>query len=159
MPLIRYNGGFLRAPGGGFARTLDCCCAEDPPPCECCDGPLPNTLTVSWTYDGVDYSFDVSVTAAGACGDPITWWLIEPTMNNMFPNCGPCGLFLADFFGDCIAFDLHNIGVVHTCATGWSLVLYWQSGTFAGFNSGGANVCELPVSLTNCGITYTISAA
>jgi hypothetical protein len=33
MPLIKYNGGFLRAPGGGFARTLDCCCGE---PADCC---------------------------------------------------------------------------------------------------------------------------
>jgi hypothetical protein len=44
MPLIRYNGGFLRAPGGGFARTLDCCCGDEPP----CD--LIELITVSSSF-------------------------------------------------------------------------------------------------------------
>jgi hypothetical protein len=123
-------------------------------PCVPC---LPTTLTITWTYNGVDYSFDVEATAAGTCGETATWWLIEQTFENTQPNCGPCGLFVVDYLGNCTEFELHNISVVHTCSSGWSLVLYWF-GLTGGFNYGAETACQLPVSITHCGVTYTISA-
>lgn len=121
---------------------------------------MPDNLTVEWTYDGVDYSFDLSVTAVDDCGENIRWWLIEPTMENMLPNCGPCGKFLVPFgpSGACIEFDLHNIRIDHDCVNGWTLYLFSASGTFAAIGTDGASVCDLPVVLTMCDIDYTISA-
>jgi len=125
--------------------------------CPCCGGNLPDTLTVEWTYDGVDYSFDLGVTSQDACGENNNWYLIEPTFENMFPNCGPCGKFLASFGGGCTEFDLHNLRVNHDCNLGWALYLITASGTNLSIAQSPAAPCDLPAVLSHCDIDYTIS--
>lgn len=151
-------------PGEGIIIELFECETETINGCECgcpcCGGNLPDTLTVEWTYNEVDYSFDLSVSSQDSCGENNRWWLIEPSFENMFPNCGPCGAFLAEFgpSSTCIEFELHNVRVDHDCSAGWVLFLITSSGTSASFVVVPPSPCELPATVTHCGIEYTIKA-
>lgn len=160
--LIDLDGDTIQSvgdPAANAAVKLEECEKENingcPCGCPCCGGDLPDTITVEWTYNDIDYSFDLAVAGQDSCGENWSWWLIQPTFENMFPNCGPCGVFVGQFgLLGCLEFALHNINVQHICNVGWVLYLYTESGTNVPLSMGAS--CELPASLTHCGVLYKL---